>query len=131
MARIRGEQIRDVRYELVLDVSAADTAAGRVAVRFVLRKPGDVILDFRGPELARARVNGRVLADPEFNGAHIRIPASELRVGANRLDRAFGLPTDPENVGHRGVQSRALPARPQRYGPAFKTTTRSPQARSA
>lgn len=49
----------------------------------------------------------------------------------DRLDRAFGLATEPENVGHRGVQSRVLPARPQRYGPAFRTTTRSPQATSA
>lgn len=49
----------------------------------------------------------------------------------DRLARAFGLPTDSENVGHRGFRSRVLPARPQRYGPAFKTTTRSPQATSA
>lgn len=49
----------------------------------------------------------------------------------DRLDRAFGLPTDPEDVGHRGVQSRVLPARPQRYGPAFKKTTESKQATSA
>lgn len=49
----------------------------------------------------------------------------------DRLDRAFGLPTDPESVGHRGVQSRVLPARPQGYGPAFKSATRSPQATSA
>lgn len=49
----------------------------------------------------------------------------------DRLDRAFGLSTDPENVGHRGVQSRVLPARPQRYGPAVKTTTSSPRAMSA
>ena len=41
----------------------------------------------------------------------------------DRLDRAF--------EHHRGVQSRVLPARPQRYGPAFTTTTRSPQATSA
>jgi CRISPR-associated protein Csb2 len=47
-----------------------------------------------------------------------------------RLDRAFGLPTDPENLGHRGVQSRVLPARPQRYGPALKTKMESPQVTS-
>lgn len=41
----------------------------------------------------------------------------------DRLDRAF--------EHHQGVQSRVLPARPQRYGPAFETTTRSPQATSA
>ena len=89
LAQLRSGQIRDVRYDLVLDVSPADTAAGRVAVRFVLRRLGDVIIDFRGPTLTRARVNGRALADPEFNGAHIRIPASALRVGANRLDFDF------------------------------------------
>lgn len=48
-----------------------------------------------------------------------------------RLDRAFGLPTDPEDVGHRGVHSRVLPARPQRYGPAFKTARHSPLPASA
>lgn len=41
----------------------------------------------------------------------------------DRLDRAF--------EHHQGVQSRVLPARPQRYGPAFKTTTGSKQATSA
>lgn len=49
----------------------------------------------------------------------------------DRLDQAFGLPTDPESVGHRGVQSRVLPARPQRYGPAFKAMTGPKQASSA
>lgn len=41
----------------------------------------------------------------------------------DRLDRAF--------EHHQGVQSRVLPARPQRYGPAFKSTTGSKQATSA
>jgi len=48
-----------------------------------------------------------------------------------RLDRAFGLPTDPEDAGHRGVQSRVLPARPQRYGPASKMARHSPLPASA
>jgi len=41
----------------------------------------------------------------------------------DRLDKAF--------EHHQGVQSRMLPARPQRYGPAFKSTTSSQQAKSA
>jgi CRISPR-associated protein Csb2 len=49
----------------------------------------------------------------------------------DRLDRAFGLPSDPEDVGHRGVKNRVLPARPQRYDLAFKRGTPSPQAASA
>ncbi|MBN8477535.1 MAG: type I-U CRISPR-associated protein Cas5/Cas6 [Burkholderiales bacterium] len=48
----------------------------------------------------------------------------------DRLDLAFGLPTEPEGVGHRGVHSRILPACPQRYGPAFKRPTPSPQSQS-
>src|SRR5690606_10910594 len=35
----------------------------------------------------------------------------------DRLERSLGLPTAPASVGHRGVKSRVLPARPQRYGP--------------
>jgi len=41
----------------------------------------------------------------------------------DRLDKAF--------EHHQGVQSRVLPARPQRYRPAFKSTTPSQQAKSA
>src|SRR5690606_27537276 len=48
----------------------------------------------------------------------------------DRRDRAYGLSTDPEDVGHRGVKSRVLPARPQRYGPAYKKAMPSPHARS-
>lgn len=40
----------------------------------------------------------------------------------DRLERAF--------EHHQGVQSRVLPARPQRYGPAPKSTTPSQQAKS-
>jgi len=40
----------------------------------------------------------------------------------DRLDRAFEF--------HQGVQSRVLPARPQRYGPAFKKATAPPQPAS-
>lgn len=58
------------------------------------------------------------------------VPSDEgdvvLRVVApgqlDRLERAF--------EHHQAVQSRVLPARPQRYGPAFKKATPSPQAQS-
>lgn len=40
----------------------------------------------------------------------------------DRLEKAF--------EHHQAVYSRVLPARPQRYGSAFKTTTHSPQAKS-
>lgn len=89
LARYRAQRIRDVRYELVLSVSDADTAKGRVTVRFVRARAGDLILDFRGPQLARVRVNGRLTSEHEFNGAHLRIPARLLRPGGNTVEAEF------------------------------------------
>ena len=92
LATQRASRISNVRYDLLLDVSAGDTAKGRVSIRFQLRRLGDVIVDFRGPKLTRSRVNGRTLGSVDFNGAHIRIPASAVHVGANRLDFDFSTP---------------------------------------
>jgi len=58
LAAFRRGQLRDVRYDLSLTVSAGDTAAGRVSASFIRRGTGDVILDFRGLALGEAVVNG-------------------------------------------------------------------------
>lgn len=89
LARYRSARIAHTRYELSLEVSEADTAAGRVTIRFQVLKPGDVILDFRGPALAHPRLNGAPLGSLDWNGAHIRVPASRVRVGPNRMDLEF------------------------------------------
>lgn len=44
----RARTIREVRYDLTLDVSPLDSAIGRVTVRFVRLGMGDVVLDCRG-----------------------------------------------------------------------------------
>jgi aminopeptidase N len=85
LARWRAERVRDVRYELALDVTGRDTATGRVVVRFVRRGDGDAVLDFRGPALANATANGRPLPGVRGDGAHVRVPASALRPGENAL----------------------------------------------
>lgn len=92
LATQRAARVRDVRYDLVLDVTGADSAAGRVAVRFHLRRPAEVILDFRGALHGRVRANGRALASVAYNGSHIRIPANVLHAGNNRLDFDFATP---------------------------------------
>ncbi len=89
LARYRAQRIADVRYDLHLAVTEADTAYGRVSLRFQRRRPGDVIVDFRGPALSRVRVNGRLWTSPDFNGAHLRIPASRTVAGENRVDIEF------------------------------------------
>jgi aminopeptidase N len=89
LARERAARITDVRYDLALDVTASDTAPGRLIARFTLRRVGDVILDFRGPYLGQLRANGRLVPDVEFNKHHILVPAKYLRQGANRIDVDF------------------------------------------
>ncbi|MDQ8153158.1 MAG: M1 family aminopeptidase [Gemmatimonadota bacterium] len=79
----RARTIRDVAYDLALDVTARDSAIGRVTVGFQRRGSGDVILDFRGRRLGALRVNGTPVATPVFNGAHLRLPAAMLRTGLN------------------------------------------------
>ena len=89
LARYRAERLSNVRYDLVLSVSDADTARGRVTIRFLRQRAGDLILDFRGPTLGRVRVNGRSEPDLHYNGAHLRIPQRALVAGENRIDVEF------------------------------------------
>ena len=89
LARYRSAHVRDVRYDLGLDVTGRDTAAGRVTVSFTRIAPGDVILDFRGPALGAMSVNGVALGASASNGRHIRIPGALVRKGENRVELKF------------------------------------------
>src|SRR2546428_4518236 len=89
LARHRAATIHDVRYELALDLTARDSAAGRVIVRFSRSDSGDAILDFRGRRLTRALANGHLLpADATRNG-HLLVPGRLLFSGENVPDLAF------------------------------------------
>ena len=89
LAAWRARTIADVRYDLRLDVTAPDSAVGHVAVRFTRRGPDDAILDWRGRRLTRIVSNGQTLPVAAANGAHIRIPASSLAAGENRVEFWF------------------------------------------
>ncbi|MBV6521539.1 MAG: Aminopeptidase N [Gemmatimonadaceae bacterium] len=89
LAEYRAARIANTRYELALDITDGDTAMGRVTLRFQARRPGDVIVDFRGPAILRSRVNGKAIPVLDWNGAHVRIPASHVRQGPNRLEFEF------------------------------------------
>ncbi len=88
LAEYRASRVRDVRYELTLDVTRHDTATGRVTVRFHRTRDGDAILDFRGPRLDARTVNGRPTT-LTGDGAHLRIPAALLRPGENTVELTF------------------------------------------
>jgi aminopeptidase N len=88
LAAHRAATLADVRYALTLDVTARDSAVGRVVVRFRRSDSGDVVLDFRGRRLLRAVANGHELPAEAANDAHIRVPAALL--GADdTLDLSF------------------------------------------
>lgn len=89
LATQRAAEIRDVRYVLDLDLSRADTASGDVRITFALRRPGDVIVDFRGPALASVTVNAAPLDRVEWNGKHLRIPGRLLKSGVNVVAARF------------------------------------------
>ncbi len=88
LARGRAATLSNVRYEMALSLANRDTARGSVTVRFTAARSTDVILDFRGPWLGTVRVNGAD-ARPEYNGAHLRIPARSIRSGGNVVELQF------------------------------------------
>jgi aminopeptidase N len=89
LAQHRAAQLRAVAYELSLDLLSRDSARGVVTVHFERVRPGDVILDFRGPAMGEVVVNGRSLERPVWNGAHLRVPDAALRNGANEVRLQF------------------------------------------
>lgn len=89
LATRRAAEIRDVRYALDLDLSRRDTARGVVRITVALRRPVDVIVDFRGPALGSVTVDSTPLDRPDWNGKHLRIPGRLLKSGVNVVDARF------------------------------------------
>ncbi len=85
----RGRTVRDVRYDLRLDLTPLDSAIGQVTIRFVREGGDDAIIDFRGRRLRSATANGRPVAPGGFNGHHLRVPAALLAPGRNTVEISF------------------------------------------
>ncbi len=98
LARHRAATIAGVRYELALDVTARDSASGRVTIRFRRADSGDAILDFRGRRLTRALANGRPLPPSAARNGHILVPAALLRPDENVLELAFAADIAPSGA---------------------------------
>ncbi len=93
LARRRARQISGVRYDLSLDLTAKDMAAGSAVIRFDrVGNSGDLVLDFRGPTLGDLIVNGRPLSKAERIDGHLILPAALLKTGANVVSARFVTP---------------------------------------
>ncbi len=89
LAAQRAATMADVRYDLALDITARDSAVGRVTVRFRRSGADDAILDFRGRRLTRALANGSPLPDGALANGHLVIPARLLRPDENAVELDF------------------------------------------
>jgi len=89
LAVSRARTLRNVRYDLALDVTAPDSAIGKVTIRFSRSGAANLILDYRGRRLLGASVNGAAIRAPDFNGNHLRVPARLLAAGENTLELGF------------------------------------------
>ncbi len=102
LATYRAARVRDVRYQLALDVTNRDTATGTVHVRFEQAQKSDVILDFRGLAVRSIAADGAALpggTGQYWNGAHVRIPAAALRGTAHDITLDFASPIAPAGAG--------------------------------
>ena len=95
LSRYRAERIRNVRYDLHLNVTRPSTAIGSIRASFTHAGDGDVILDFRGLSLSDVNVNGAAAPSAIFDGAHLRVPAALVRPGPNTVEVAFQSPIAP------------------------------------
>jgi aminopeptidase N len=96
LARHRAATIGAVSYDIELDVTARDSAPGRVTIGLHrLAGAADLVLDFRGTRLGQVEVNGRAIHDGRWERDHIVIPAHHLVMGPNRMVLDFVAPIAP------------------------------------
>ena len=89
LAQWRARTISQVRIDLRLDVTSLDSAPGHVTLSFDRSGVDDAVIDFRGRRITRVVANGADLPLSIFNGAHLRIPAANLRTGENAIALDF------------------------------------------
>ncbi len=89
LAQHRARTVRDVRYDLALDVTSLDSATGRVTIRWTRSGTDDAVVDFRGRRLTGISTNGVSVPLSAFNGAHVQLAASSLKDGENSATFTF------------------------------------------
>ena len=92
LAKQRAEQVANVRYDIALDLTAADRAVGSVGIAFDRRADsGNLMLDFRGTTIADIVANG-VPVPPIRRNGHLVLPSRMLKAGPNAISARFETP---------------------------------------
>src|SRR5215813_5425056 len=95
LARLRAQQISDVRYSLSFDLTPhAPEANGVEELKFRLAQPVPVLLDLREGKIAGIEINGKKTPAKIENG-HIALPQELLRAGENTVSMYFFAPIAP------------------------------------
>ena len=89
LARERAARVSNASYRISFDlIPHAPTTKGHEELRFTLRGPAALLLDYRDGKLLSISINGHALA-PDLDNGHIDLPAGDLRQGENVVDAEF------------------------------------------
>jgi aminopeptidase N len=83
-AEERARRVADVSYTLHLDLDRGrHSYQGDLAARFALTGETPLFLDFTGKRIESLQVNGRTIAEPDWTGHRLTLPAESLTSGEN------------------------------------------------
>ncbi len=99
LARLRAQQIKDVRYQLSFTITPkADSISGHEELRFVQNADARGILpewlDFREGSISNLTINGEP-ASTEIQNGHVELPAKLLKLDENVVVIDFKAPVAP------------------------------------
>ena len=122
LARERAAAIGALRYDLTFVVPAnpRERVQGRATVRFSLKAPHRIVLDFAQPRdrIRSVRAN-RIEAAFVFGDGHLTIPAESTRAGENDVEIAFVAGDESLNRNDEFLYTLFVPARAHLAFPCF------------
>jgi len=122
LARQRAAAIADLRYDFTFTIPSESTSPvrGRAIVRFTLKAPGRVVLDFAQPRDRILGVNsaGGAVSYAHENG-HLVVPAGSTRAGANEIAVEFVAGDAALNRNEEFLYTLFVPARARLTFPCF------------
>ena len=122
LARERAAVVSDVGYELTFAIPAdrGVPVQGRELVRFSLKAPHRVVLDFARPRerIRRVQLGGRVIT-PAFGDEHLTIAAGDTTAGVNEVAIDFTAGDEALNRNDDFLYTLFVPARAHLAFPCF------------